>query len=108
MMSDKASDGGDWYCPTCEDYVSGETVTYEEVHEICGTFIGESWQRERAALETRLSKMERALREIGDVLVAMPPLNDDLVRLRDKGISIVDKAIAKARHLSLVRHDIRY
>ncbi len=27
----------DWFCPTCDAYVSGETVTFEEVHEVCGT-----------------------------------------------------------------------
>ncbi len=27
----------DWYCPTCDASVSGETVTFEQVHEVCGT-----------------------------------------------------------------------
>lgn len=35
----------DWYCPTCSNYVSGEFVTFEEVHELCGTFIGQNWQQ---------------------------------------------------------------
>ncbi len=47
-MTDKLSD--DWYCPTCEDYVSGESVTFKEEHVVCGTFIGEVWQKTEAAL----------------------------------------------------------
>ncbi len=67
-MSEKLSD--DWYCPTCNDCVSGESVTFEEVHVICGTFIGEIWQKTKAALETRLSKMEEALRTVDEWMSA--------------------------------------
>jgi len=63
-MSDKLND--DWYCPTCEDYVSGESVTFEEVHVVCGTFIGENWQKTKAALEQRVEELERGLRELSD------------------------------------------
>lgn len=28
---------GDWYCPKCEAYLSGEQVTFEETHATCGT-----------------------------------------------------------------------
>lgn len=27
---------GDWWCPRCQDYLSGGLVTFEEVHEGCG------------------------------------------------------------------------
>ncbi len=29
-----------WWCPTCKRAVPGTEVTYEECHEICGTYIG--------------------------------------------------------------------
>lgn len=32
----------DWWCPTCKAHVSGETVTFEEVHEVCGTSLKET------------------------------------------------------------------
>ena len=31
----------EWYCPTCESYVSWQSVTFEEVHELCGTYLGD-------------------------------------------------------------------
>ena len=30
----------DWYCPICKSFVSGESVTFEEYHDLCGTYIG--------------------------------------------------------------------
>ncbi|MCO6358567.1 hypothetical protein [Roseivirga pacifica] len=30
----------DWYCPTCKVLVGGENITYDELHEACGTFLG--------------------------------------------------------------------
>lgn len=27
----------DWYCPKCQSYVSSESVTFEETHQICNT-----------------------------------------------------------------------
>ena len=29
--------GIDWWCPTCDSYISAEQVTFEEIHDICGT-----------------------------------------------------------------------
>jgi len=31
----------DWWCPTCKEFVGGWEVTYQEVHEKCGTFLGD-------------------------------------------------------------------
>jgi hypothetical protein len=31
----------EWYCPTCDDYVSWQSVTFEEFHKPCGTFLGD-------------------------------------------------------------------
>jgi len=30
----------DWWCPTCKEFVGGWEVTYQEIHEKCGTFLG--------------------------------------------------------------------
>lgn len=30
-----------WWCPTCKREVLGTSVTYEEYHEICGTYLGD-------------------------------------------------------------------
>jgi len=30
-----------WWCPTCHADVSGSQVTYEEYHEVCGTYLGD-------------------------------------------------------------------
>ena len=27
----------DWFCPKCNSYVSSESVTFEETHQICKT-----------------------------------------------------------------------
>lgn len=27
----------DWYCPKCQSYVSSESVTFEEAHQLCNT-----------------------------------------------------------------------
>ena len=27
----------DWFCPKCNSYVSSESVTFEETHQICNT-----------------------------------------------------------------------
>ena len=27
----------DWYCPKCQSYVSSESVTFEETHQLCNT-----------------------------------------------------------------------
>ncbi len=70
-MSDKSS--ADWYCPTCNDYVSGESVTFEEVHVICGTFIGEVWQKTKAALEQRVERLERQTRLMAGALSTYGP-----------------------------------
>jgi hypothetical protein len=29
----------DWYCPKCQSYVSSESVTFEETHQICNTSV---------------------------------------------------------------------
>jgi hypothetical protein len=29
----------DWYCPKCQNYVSSESVTFEETHQICNTSV---------------------------------------------------------------------
>jgi hypothetical protein len=29
----------DWYCPKCNSYVSAESVTFEETHQICNTSV---------------------------------------------------------------------
>lgn len=29
----------DWYCPTCQSYVSPERVTNDETHDVCGTSV---------------------------------------------------------------------
>ena len=29
----------DWYCPKCDSYVSAESVTFEETHQICNTSV---------------------------------------------------------------------
>jgi hypothetical protein len=36
-MTEKPS--GDWYCPKCRAYISDESVTNEETHQICGTSV---------------------------------------------------------------------
>ena len=30
----------DWYCPTCDAYLCGEQVSFEEYHVTCGTYLG--------------------------------------------------------------------
>jgi hypothetical protein len=42
----EATADGDWWCPKCQSYVSGETVTYEEFHEPCGAYLGGSVQED--------------------------------------------------------------
>lgn len=29
----------DWYCPKCKSYVSPESVTFEEIHQVCNTSV---------------------------------------------------------------------
>jgi len=29
----------DWYCPKCQSYISSESVTFEEIHELCKTSV---------------------------------------------------------------------
>ena len=33
------SGNNDWYCPRCEMFVSGHSVTSDETHVICGTTV---------------------------------------------------------------------
>ena len=95
-MTDKRSD--DWYCPTCKAYVSGESVTYEEVHVVCGTFIGEVWQKTKASLEQRVEGLESLLGRAADYiersnsddlhdLVGLPPAKDTVELLRKEALA---------------------
>lgn len=27
----------DWWCPSCQSYVSSQSVTFEETHDVCGS-----------------------------------------------------------------------
>ena len=55
-MDDVAGVG--WWCPTCQDWIAGEHVTYAEAHATCGTYLGDcqpedKWEPLRAALAAR-------------------------------------------------------
>jgi hypothetical protein len=30
-----------WWCPTCKSEIEDKTVTYEEYHDVCGTFLSD-------------------------------------------------------------------
>ena len=34
-----------WYCPACMDFISWQSVTYEEYHVRCGTYLGDGLRR---------------------------------------------------------------
>ena len=62
-MPDKCT-STEWYCPKCQSYVSGESVTYDEIHELCGTFIGVVWQEEIASLTEKVDKQQFAIKQV--------------------------------------------
>jgi hypothetical protein len=55
----------DWYCPKCQSYVSSESVTFEETHQICNTnVIIQDFNKEYKELED--SKLCEPLRSWDD------------------------------------------
>jgi hypothetical protein len=56
----------DWYCPKCKSYVSSESVTFEEIHQICNTSV---IVKEEPKQET----LEEAAKEF------YPPTTTDLI-----------------------------
>ena len=41
----------DWYCPKCDSYVSAESVTFEETHQICNTSVIDKEEPKQETLE---------------------------------------------------------
>lgn len=48
-----------WWCPTCNISPSGNEVTYQEFHQICGTYIGDAEppSQPRAAVPDEVSEL---------------------------------------------------
>jgi Lar family restriction alleviation protein len=40
-LEDAVPETDEWWCPTCKRAVDGKEVTFEDYHEICGTYLGE-------------------------------------------------------------------
>jgi hypothetical protein len=51
----------DWYCPKCQSYVSSESVTFEETHQLCNTSViiqEPKQEKERGITITHVDKQE--------------------------------------------------
>ncbi|MEY2869820.1 MAG: hypothetical protein RIR01_2322 [Bacteroidota bacterium] len=47
----------DWYCPKCKSYVSSESVTFEEIHQICNTSVIVKEEPKQETLEEAAEKL---------------------------------------------------
>jgi len=61
----------DWYCPSCESYVSSERVTFEETHDVCGShvevFADEPKTKEQLAIEYCELKQKQSKRAFSEL-----------------------------------------
>ena len=53
----------DWFCPKCDSYVSAESVTFEETHQICntGVIIKETNHMTQTAVEILVENLKIVL-----------------------------------------------
>ena len=67
----------DWFCPKCNSYVSSESVTFEETHQICntGVILKELNQNKMTAVEYLINELSDIIGPIeatlsGELLLA--------------------------------------
>ena len=49
----------DWYCPKCDSYVSAESVTFEETHQICNTSVIDKEEPKQETLEEITEQIQK-------------------------------------------------
>jgi hypothetical protein len=57
----------DWYCPKCKSYVSSESVTFEEIHQICNTSVIVKEEPKQETLEEAAKEYSQGWGENDDV-----------------------------------------
>jgi hypothetical protein len=53
----------DWFCPKCNSYVSAESVTFEENHQICNTGVIVKEEPKQETLEEAANEYENSFKE---------------------------------------------
>jgi hypothetical protein len=53
----------DWYCPKCNSYVSAESVTFEETHQICNTSVIVKEEPKTGSITECLKKLIEIVKE---------------------------------------------
>lgn len=100
---------GDWWCPTCKAYVSGESVTFDELHVVCGEKVGTHPLDRLAAqvpevallldylspdIQSALTAVAEYVDELLDKLDAKDEQVDDLVAVRVPQLQRAEQAEA--------------
>ena len=66
----------DWYCPKCDSYVSAESVTFEETHQICNTSVIDKEEPKQETLEEITEQIQKDCHKFVDSIISKVTYQD--------------------------------
>ena len=66
----------DWYCPKCDSYVSAESVTFEETHQICNTSVIDKEEPKQETLEEITEQIQKDCHKFVESIISKVTYQD--------------------------------